>query len=35
MSVVAFDASPTQVEEPRKGNVDVLISVLLPERILA
>jgi hypothetical protein len=27
--VVAFDASPIRVEEPHKGIVDVLISVLL------
>ena len=26
MSVVAFDASPTQVEDLRSGNVDVLIA---------
>ena len=26
MSVVAFDASPTQVEDLRRGNVDVLIA---------
>jgi ribose transport system substrate-binding protein len=26
VSVVAFDASPTQVEDLREGNVDVLIA---------